>query len=163
EIVDADAPDLLTMRSDESVMRFLDRPRATGIEDAATLIKRMRDDLALRSGITWGVSLKDQGLLIGTIGFWRIMPEHFRAEIGYLLHADYHAKGLMHEAMKPVLDYGFATMGLHSVEANVNPSNVASIRLLEKNGFTREAYFRENYFYNGRFIDSAIYSLLAGS
>jgi ribosomal-protein-alanine N-acetyltransferase len=66
----------------------------------------------------------------------------------------------MHEALKAILDYGFQEMGLHSVEANVNPSNLASIRLLEKNHFIREAYFRENYFYDGRYIDSAIYSLL---
>jgi ribosomal-protein-alanine N-acetyltransferase len=52
-------------------------------------------------------------------------------------------------------------MKLHSVEANVNPSNASSIGLLEKCGFVREAYYRENYFYNGRFMDSAVYSLLA--
>ncbi|MGE5859464.1 MAG: GNAT family N-acetyltransferase, partial [Ignavibacteria bacterium] len=58
------------------------------------------------------------------------------------------------------LNYGFKVMNLHSIEANVNPDNKASIRLLERNNFTREAYFKENYFYNGKFLDSAIYSLL---
>ncbi len=52
-------------------------------------------------------------------------------------------------------------MNLHSIEANVNPGNTASIKLLEKNNFTREAYFKENYFYDGKFLDTAIYSLLA--
>jgi ribosomal-protein-alanine N-acetyltransferase len=62
--------------------------------------------------------------------------------------------------MKPVLDYGFNIMNLHSVEANVNPDNLASIKLLANNGFKREAYFKENYFYNGKFLDTMIYSLL---
>ena len=66
----------------------------------------------------------------------------------------------MDEAMKGVLQYGFETMKLHSVEANVNPGNNASTKVLEKNGFVKEAYFKENYYYNGKFIDSAIYSLL---
>jgi ribosomal-protein-alanine N-acetyltransferase len=51
-------------------------------------------------------------------------------------------------------------MNLHSIEANINPENIASRKLLEKTGFVREAYFKENYFFNGKFIDSEIYSLL---
>ena len=66
----------------------------------------------------------------------------------------------MQEPITVVLEYGFNVMKLHSVEALVNPNNIASIRLLEKNGFIREAYFKENYFYNGRFLDTAVYSLL---
>jgi len=59
-----------------------------------------------------------------------------------------------------VLDSGFNTMRLHTVEANVNPNNLTSIKFLEKNNFIREAYFKENYYFNGRFLDSVIYSLL---
>jgi ribosomal-protein-alanine N-acetyltransferase len=51
-------------------------------------------------------------------------------------------------------------MKLHSVEADVNPANQPSIKLLERNNFVREAYFKENYFYDGKFLDSAIYTLL---
>ncbi len=66
----------------------------------------------------------------------------------------------MQEAILTILDYGFKIMKLHSVEANVNPNNAASIKLLERNNFIREAYHKENYYYNGKFLDSAIYSLL---
>jgi ribosomal-protein-alanine N-acetyltransferase len=66
----------------------------------------------------------------------------------------------MNEALTEVLKFGFQTIGLQSVEANVNPKNAASIKLLIKNGFNREAYFRENYYFNGQFLDSAIYSLI---
>jgi ribosomal-protein-alanine N-acetyltransferase len=59
-----------------------------------------------------------------------------------------------------VLYYGFEFMKLHSVEANVNPDNTPSIKLLERNNFSREAYFKENYFYDGKFLDTVIYSLL---
>ncbi|HSC37593.1 MAG TPA: GNAT family protein, partial [Chitinophagaceae bacterium] len=111
-------------------------------------------------GITWGIYLKTAPGLIGTIGLWRIIKEHHRAEIGYLLSPAWQRRGLMQEAMEKVLDYGFSVIGLHSVEANVNPDNEASIRILEKNHFVREAYFKENYYYNGVFKDSVIYSLL---
>jgi ribosomal-protein-alanine N-acetyltransferase len=69
----------------------------------------------------------------------------------------------MNEAMTAVINYGFDDLKLHSIEANVNPGNASSIRLLERSGFIREAYHRENYYYNGHFLDSAIYSLVNSS
>jgi [ribosomal protein S5]-alanine N-acetyltransferase len=86
--------------------------------------------------------------------------EHYRAEIGYLLHGSLHGKGVMTEAMRAVLDFGFNTMQLHSVEAVVDPENAASIGLLQKAGFVREGYYRESFFFEGKFLDTAVYSLL---
>ncbi len=159
-VTEEDADDLFVLRSDERMMQYIDRPRAKSIEDAKKLIDVFEDFLQKGEGINWGISLKENSRLLGTICLFKFQPENYRAEIGYLLHADFHRQGIMNEAMKPVIDYGFNTLKLHSIEANVNPSNLASIKILEKNNFIREAYFRENYFYNGEFLDSAIYSLL---
>jgi [ribosomal protein S5]-alanine N-acetyltransferase len=157
---DADA--VFSLRSDSRVMEYLDRPLAKTIEDAHELIGRIEQALKHNEGITWAITLKTDPKLIGTIGFWQITKEHFRAEIGYLLHPDWQGKGLMQEAISKVIDYGFNNLRLHSVEANVNPGNQASIRLLERNHFTREAHFKENYYYNGKFLDTVIYSRLTG-
>jgi ribosomal-protein-alanine N-acetyltransferase len=155
-----DAEHIFSLRSDEKVMQFIDRPRAVTIEDALQLIQKINNSLEAEDGITWGMALKNNKSLVGTIGFWRIEKEHYRAEIGYLLHPSLQGKGIMQEALNAVLDYAFKIMKLHSVMANVNPENLASIKLLERNNFTREGYFKESYFFNGRFLDSAIYSLL---
>ena len=160
QVQDQDADDLFILRSDQTLMRFIDRPLASSIADAQQLVQKIHDSLIRNDGITWTITLKPDPGLIGTIGFWRIEKENYRAEIGYMLAVKWQDKGIMSEAMKEVLKYGFKEMNLHSVEANVNPANEASIRLLEKNQFIREAYFKENYFYNGKYIDSAIYSLL---
>jgi ribosomal-protein-alanine N-acetyltransferase len=77
-----------------------------------------------------------------------------------MLLPEHQKKGLMQEAAAAVLNYGFNVIQLHSVEANVNPANENSKKFLEKNKFVRGAYFRENYYYNGQFMDSAIFSLL---
>ena len=66
----------------------------------------------------------------------------------------------MQEALTEVLNFGFNILKLHSIEANVNPDNIASIKLLERNKFIREAFFKENIYYEGKFSDSVIYSLL---
>ena len=156
----SDANDLFILRSDERMMKYIDRPRAKTKEDAEKLIQIFEDLLIKNEGINWGITLKDNSRLLGTICFWKLQLENERSEIGYMLHSDFHRKGIMQEAMTVVLNYGFNELKLHSVEANVNPENTASIKLLEKNNFVREAYFKENYFYNGKFLDSGIYSLV---
>ena len=160
QITIKDAAALYELRSSEQVMQFIDKPRATNIHDAVELIEKMMDALTYNEGITWGICLGDELEMIGTIGFWRFRKEHYRAEIGYLLHPKYHGRGIMLEAMQKVIEFGFTSLQLHSIEAIVNPENKASIGILEKNGFHREAYYVEDYFYNGKFLDSAVYSLL---
>jgi len=66
----------------------------------------------------------------------------------------------MYETINRMVRFGFDEMNLHSIEANVNPANKKSKRVLEKIGFKKEAHFRENYLFNGEFLDSIIYSLL---
>jgi len=106
------------------------------------------------------MSLKDDPTLFGTIGYHTITKQHFRAEIGYMIMPTHFRKGYAHEAIRPVLEYGFEKMHLHSVEANINQFNEASRALLIKNNFVQEAHYKENYYYNGKFFDSVIFSLL---
>jgi ribosomal-protein-alanine N-acetyltransferase len=160
QITQTDVHEVFRLRSDPRVMSFIDRPIATKLQDAASLIKVIEDLLAANDGITWGICFKDDMKVIGTIGFWRNDKQNHRGEIGYALHTDFHRKGIMQEAFIPAFKYGFETMKLHSVEANVNPRNLASINLLKKFSFVQEAYFKENYYSNGQFLDSAIFSLL---
>lgn len=161
EITNDHAPALYKMRTDPDVMRYIDRPIPNSIVEVEELIQKMVNMKISGEGISWGIFKKDHpDVKIGNIGFYRILSAHYRAEIGYMLNTNEHQKGIMYEAMQKVIEFGFANMKLHSVEANINPENVASRKLLEKAGFVREAYFKENYFFNGQFIDSEIYSLL---
>lgn len=160
KITNEDANGFLFLRSDKTVMKYLNRPPLKSVEEANQFIQKITDSLDNNDGITWGVSFNNNPALIGTIGLWKTDKENHRAEIGYMLSPEYFQKGIMQEAIRVVLDYGFSVMQLHSVEANVNPANAASIKLLEKNNFVREAYFKENYYFDGQFLDSAIYSLL---
>jgi len=155
------APALFEMRSNPEVMQYIDRPLAQTVNDAMALIQIIMDMQGKNEGITWGIFTKDASPLRGTIGFWRIEKQNYRAEIGYMIHPSLQGKGLMQEAIAAVLQHGFNTMKLHSVEANIKPNNTASKKLLERNGFVQEGYFRENYYFNGVFSDSAIFSLLA--
>ena len=155
-----DVNEILFLRSDKRVLNYLDVAPAKTKKVALEFIKKVQDAIKSSDGITWAITLKNKPKLIGNIGFWRMQKEHYRAEIGYVLHPHYWRKGITQEAMTAVIKYGFEVMKLHSIEANVNPDNAASIRLLEKNSFVKEAYFKENYYFDGKFLDTAIYSLI---
>lgn len=128
----------------EEILRYAVRPFAQG------------------TGIRWGISFRGSNDLLGTLGYHQWVREGGNhARIGYEILREQRRKGLMTEAMRAVLDYGFDTMSLNRVEALIDPINVASIRLVEGLGFRREGVLRENTHFRGRFIDDAVYALLA--
>ncbi|MCW3085080.1 MAG: family N-acetyltransferase [Bacteroidetes bacterium] len=156
-----DATDLFAIRSDERTLQFLDKDPDASVDATLAFINRVHDSFLDNDAMPWVIALKSNDKVIGMINFWNIQKAHYRSEIGYILHPDHWNMGIMSEALEIVLDFGFSTLKFHSVEANVNPKNAGSIKVLEKQGFVKEAYFKENYYYNGVFLDSLIYSKLA--
>ncbi len=156
----ADLGEIFLLRSHKAVLKYLHRAPAKNEEEAGTFIINLRDWEKKTSGITWGLCTKESNKIIGTICFWNIDKANLRAEIGYAMHPKQQGKGFIQEAMDKILRYGFEVMQLHSVEAHVSAQNQPSIKLLQKNGFVQEAYFKENIFFDGGFSDSAVYSLL---
>lgn len=155
-----DAAELFKLRSDERVLKYLDREGHKSIKDSEQMIENMTISFVNKEGINWIMRKKDTMDVIGYIGYWRMIRSNVRAEVGYAMKPEYWGNGYMHECLVKVIDFGFNDFCLHSIEGNVNPSNLSSIKLLEKLGFKREAYFKEDYLFNGKFLDSAIYSLL---
>jgi len=155
-----DANEVLFLRSDPQVMKYIDRAPDTKLEEAIRFIDLVNNNIATNVAVSWAITLKDAPTLIGTIALWQMDLENYRAEIGYVLHPHQQGKGLMHEAISAVVAYGFG-IGLHSIEANINSDNRASQRVLERSGFVKEAHFKENHFYNGKFLDTVVYSLIA--
>lgn len=160
EFEKGDANDLFLIRSNDDVMNFMDSYKLQTIQETEKLISDIHISFKNKTGINWAIIEKSTNILIGYFSYWRIIKEHCRAEIGYALNPIFWGKGYMTEAMNRLIDFGFNKLNIHSVEANVNPKNEKSIQLLEKMNFKKEAYFRENYLFNGGFIDSIIYSLL---
>lgn len=156
-----DAAAVLRLRSNKEVMQHINRPLAVTIADAERWISVIQENLNANGGITWCIALKeDPSQHIGTIGLWRIEKENHRAEIGYMLEPALQGKGIMYEALEAVVDYGFTILKLHSIEAQIDPLNLASAALLRKGGFVQEAHFRENCMIGERFSDTAVFSLL---
>jgi ribosomal-protein-alanine N-acetyltransferase len=157
----SDAQELFAMRSDPEVMRYVRRPLAHTLSDAKAFIIRVQDGQRANTCAQWAMTLKGDDACIGVIGPWRIDLENHRGELGYTLARAHWNKGLISEAIATVADYSFNVLGLHSMEAWTDSRNAASMRALEKNGFTKEAYFKENIFWDGAFSDSVVFGRLA--
>lgn len=155
-----DVPLLFRMRSDDDMRRYTIRPKPKAETEVAELMEKIMEGVCTNTAISWAITLKGKDTMIGNVSFWRIYPEHHRAEIGYMLWKEHWGKGIITEAVGAALDYGFRVMKLHSVEAQVSPGNEASVRLLKKHGFVQEAYFHENVFFEGKYLDTLVMSKL---
>lgn len=120
------------------------------------LAKLHREEIGLR----WVITLRGMDQYIGDVGFYDYEKKHSRAEIGYILGKPYWGKGIMTEAMKAALDYGFYEMKLNRVQALIDPRNEASKHVAAKHGFQYEGTFRDYEYEHGGFIDLNMYSLL---
>jgi ribosomal-protein-alanine N-acetyltransferase len=126
------------------------------------LRKYMVDLYRKRLGFRWIITLKGEGRPIGSLGFYKWAPSAgYQAEMGYDLVKEHWGKGIMTEAMKAVIDFGFEKMELHRIEVFIMPRNKRSIKLVKNLGFKREGLLRERYFDEfGHYTDDVLFSML---
>ncbi len=108
--------------------------------------------------LTFAIEINQQ--VCGGISFDHI--EKHQAELGYWLGENYWGKGVITEAAKLLTEFGFKKLGLARIYAYVYPSNKASMRVLQKNGFTREGFLRKNVIKKGRLLDSYLFAKVVG-
>jgi [ribosomal protein S5]-alanine N-acetyltransferase len=158
----ADVDAIFRIMSNPQVMRYFGSPTMQSREEAVRRVLTIEEDFRDQAGVRWAITLRDTGEFIGSGGFWRLVKPHYRAEVGYELAPHWWGKGVMPEALTAILDWGFGPLGLHSVEAQIDPANHGSRRVLEKLGFVHEAHFRESYFEptTGLFTNTDVFGLL---
>lgn len=146
--------------SDQELLEFLGIDSLDKLEEEKTKFEKGITTYN-KSQLMFQLLDKKSCRVIGGCGYHTWYLDHARAEIGYGLTDDSFKKsGLMSEALKPILDYGFKDMALHRIEAFIGPNNSASIALVEKFGFVKEGHLRQHYNKNGQMEDSLVYSLL---
>ncbi|EJL59224.1 GNAT family N-acetyltransferase [Flavobacterium sp. CF136] len=159
-ITNDDVNEVFELRSNPETMKYIPRPLVKTTEDALEHVAMIEEKITSNIGINWGITLKGDSRVLGIIGYYRMQPENYRAEIGYMLLPEYHGKGIISEAVNRLIAYGFDDLKLHSIEAVIDPENFASEKVLQKCGFVKEAHLKEAEFYEGKFLDKVIYSLL---
>lgn len=109
---------------------------------------------------TWGIELKENGKLIGTVSFPE-MDKHYKiAEIGYGIIDAYWGNGYASEAIKAVMEYGFCTVGLICINAKIMKENTASVRVASAVGMQCDGLLRNGVYCKGKSHDVYVFSML---
>lgn len=116
---------------------------------------------ALEQGhsVTYAVTLRDGGALIGAIGL-ELSPANRRAELGYWIAVPEWGHGYCTEAAAEMLRYAFEDLGLHRVQARHVRSNPASGRVMQKIGMQYEGRMREHFWRWDQPHDIELYGIL---
>jgi RimJ/RimL family protein N-acetyltransferase len=88
------------------------------------------------------------------------VEQNRRCDIGYALGSRHWGQGIVTEALEAMIRYGFDVLGLNRIEADIDPRNIGSARVLEKLGFRKEGFMPERWIVNGETADTAFYGLL---
>ena len=155
-----DAATLFKYWSDPLVTQYLNINTFKNIEQSFSMIRLLNSLYSKKEGIRWSIVTKKDNAVIGTCGYNNHVKKSSRGEIGYELGKEYWGNGYATEAIKEILKYGFKTMNLNRVEAFVVPEAISSINLLKKLGFKKEGLLKEYGYWNMKYWDENIYSLL---
>lgn len=146
--------------SDPEVTRYWSRGPWTERAQAQESIAQTLANYASGEGLRMGIVRRDTGQLIGNATLHHFVDDSRRCEVGYALARAHWGQGYAVEALEALLGYGFGTLDLNRLEADIDPRNAASGRVLEKLGFRREGYMPERWIVGGEPADTVFYGLL---
>jgi RimJ/RimL family protein N-acetyltransferase len=146
--------------SDPEVVRFMVWGPNTPQQTADFLARKLAPHPAPRWEFELAVVLKAEQRLVGGVGLRIRSAAHREGDIGYVLNRRYWNRGIVTEASKAMLDFGFGELGLHRIYATCDPENRPSARVMEKLGMKYEGHLRQNLFEKGHWRDTLLYAIL---
>jgi ribosomal-protein-alanine N-acetyltransferase len=130
-----DQQNILALRSDAEINKYLDREPSKTIEDAVNFINKINDHIKNNISIYWVITLTGAKIFVGTICLYDFSTERNSCEIGYELMTKFQGQGMMKEATAEVIDYAFQTLQVHKIVAFTHKTNQNSTKLLTKLNF----------------------------
>ena len=162
ELADTDAEAYFQVCSEYEWLRLWGFPVHSSPKDTLAMIRQQREAYEAGLQLRWGIALRGINKVIGSICLYRFVVPHFRAEVTYEQARAVSGNGYMTEALRAVVRFGFEELDLHTIEAGIDPGHAGSLRVAERVGFQREGYLRENFFFEGRFYDTILCTMMSG-
>lgn len=135
QLKSSDFNEIFILRTDAVINKYIARTTLTSIAEAREFINKINEDIKKNKVLYWAITLKNNPALTGTICLWNFSEDRKTAELGYELFPAFQGKGIMNEAVKKVIEFGFHTIGLNTIEAFTHKDNLKSKSLLSKNNF----------------------------
>lgn len=160
QVTRADDDVLFEIHSDPETMRYWSGPPWSSSAKAAEVFERAEHRYREQSAVRWGYVLREDDTLVGVANLHSIDSQCRRAELGYVLDRRHWGRGYNHEALVRIVDWAFTQLGLHRLEAELDPRNEGSAKAVERLGFVREGLLRERWIVEGEISDSLMVGLL---
>lgn len=154
----SDAEALYRGFRDKDVLRWINRNKPYERNDAVKFISRSNYHWRKKKAFIFGIILKETNTLIGDVGIRNIKDK--TASVGYWLSKEYWGKGIMTEALKLVLEFGFKKLKLHRIYGDCFEKNIGSHKVLTKAGFKLEGVERKSRFKKGKWHNVNLYGIL---
>ncbi len=132
-----DQQDILALRSDPEINKYLGRQPTKTIEDAINFINKVNENIEKQIALYWAITLTETKTFVGTICLFDFSNENNSCEIGYELMPKFQGQGIMKEATQVVIDYVFQTLKLKKILAFTHCDNQNSTNLLAKLNFVK--------------------------
>ena len=157
-----DAEDLFAYAQDPEVSRHVLWETHRSVWDSRMFLRAAKRQYRRGEPGSFAITLRQSGRMIGTIGFMWINVDYRSGEVGYSLSRDYWNRGIMTEALREVLRFGFEDLALNRIEAQHETDNPASGKVMEHAGMRYEGTLRQRIKNKGRYVDVALYAILRG-
>ena len=155
-----DAEAVFAYASHSEVSRYTLWETHRSIEDSRAFLEFATQKYENGGEPDWGIVYRGNGCLVGACGLVNWEAEHARAEVGFVLSREYWGRGLMSEAVRAILRFGFERMNLNRIEARCIAENAASARVMEKVGMVYEGTLRQREYIKGTYRDIKLYAIL---
>jgi len=159
-IDDADLATVFRLCNNADVRRYCRAVRWPDMAQASAWLARIRQRVADGNAMQFVIELHASKTVIGTCVLFQIDEANQRAEIGYALGREFWGMGYMHAALVALVAYAFRVLGLHRLEAEVDPRNENSAASLRRLGFQLEGLQKERWIVDDEILDSGLYGLL---
>ena len=155
-----DAEAVFAYASNSEVSRYTLWETHRSIEDSRAFLEFATQKYENGGEPDWGIVYRGNGCLVGACGLVNWEAEHARAEVGFVLSREYWGRGLISEAVRAILRFGFERMNLNRIEARCIAENAASARVMEKAGMVYEGTLRQREYIKGTYRDIKLYAIL---
>lgn len=155
-----DAEALYNYRSDADTNQYQGWIPKT-LDDAQIFISKVSESIdEYDTWFQFAIISKTNGELIGDIGIHFFDVDRYQVEIGCTLAKSYHGKGIAIEALKAIIEYLFVNLYKQRITCSIDPQNQASIKMVERLGFRKEAHFKQSIYVDGEWYDDVVYAIL---
>jgi [ribosomal protein S5]-alanine N-acetyltransferase len=159
-LMPGDAPAVFAYAKLPEVSEYLLWSPHQSEEESLEFIKFAEGQFSGSLSIIWGIEIKSENKIIGTIDLRNYKSVNSCGETGYGISSRYWNRGYVTEALKALIEFGFGVLALNRIEAHCEEGNIGSWRVMEKSGMKFEGIMREKIFLKGSFRSVKLYSIL---